>query len=149
MFLGIDLFLEKAIPSARAKPVRLYCSIQSFDLVLTLLSCKWLTFFVSINKISRNSSITFVIERSWILQVLKTNTIDLLLPKCNFTNKRSWVLQVLKCNTIDLLLVKFYFVIKRSIGALSIWFRTLHLILSLYFFSKNQKKLQLVVWSCP
>ena len=48
-----------------------------------------------------------------VLQVLKTNTILLLLTKCNFTNKRWMVLQVLKTNTIHLLL----FANKRSIGS--------------------------------
>ena len=50
----------------------------------------------------------FTNKRWMVLQVLKTNTILLLLTKCNFTNKRWMVLQVLKTNTIHLLLVKFH-----------------------------------------
>ena len=51
------------------------------------------------------------------MEVLKTNTILLLLTKCNFTNKRSMVLQLLKTNTIPLLLVKLLFANNRSIGS--------------------------------
>ena len=59
----------------------------------------------------------FTNKRRMVLQVLKTNTILLLLTKCNFVNKRRMVLQVLKTNTIHLLLVKLHFANKRSIGS--------------------------------
>ena len=59
----------------------------------------------------------FTNKRSTVLQVLKTNTILLLLTQCNFVNKRRMVLQAMKTNTIHFLLVKLHFANKWSIGS--------------------------------